>query len=189
MVALIGPGCEWLGGQTGEAASSQGSGGAPPCSNARPVGYEQTTTQGYSPAELMERLGGTHEASIADDSIAFWEALAVADAPAAPVPLTIQVEYSDGAVVENECDRLVLIDVVVTLVLGDGLLQRSAVATLEGDLQDATLSATLVPPVGGDASAEVVTLDALLLADGISGTLAAGTDATPPTASFAGARP
>jgi len=188
-VALIGSACNWLGGQTGEAASDEaGSGGAPPCSTARPIGYEQPTTQGYTPADVLLRLGGTLQGTITAESPDFWAALSLNDVPPTPVPLTLSVEYFDGAVIENECDRLLLVDVVVTLDLADTLLERSTTATLVGDLQEASLTAQLLAPMGGDGSPEVVSLDVLLLPDGVSGTLAAGTDVAAPTLPFAGTR-
>jgi hypothetical protein len=192
LAALLVPGC-FCGGQTGQCfgGSDDSASGSETCWS-RTIGFEDTSSLRFSAADLIDALGGERAATVTVDDPAFWQALGLSDPPPAPVQVTLAIEYFGGAVYDNTCDPYLSVDVVVTLRVGDGLLERSAMATLEGNLEHAWLTVELWPPVGGDASPATVTLQTDLYATRVDGVLRAGpmnAPGTPPSVLFAGTRP
>ena len=185
------PGCGCLGGQTGQCGSSadSSSAGPPQCNPPRPLEFEQRSPLGYSAADVIRALGGDFVAQVPGGAQPFWEAFAVEEALAGTAELTLTIEYFDGAVVERECDHRLDIDVVVTLELGSGLAQRSAVATLQGNPQRASLDVALLPPVTGDASSLPITVAATFTPTEAEGELTAGTSDPPLSLPFRATRP
>jgi hypothetical protein len=183
LLGLWVPAC-FLGGQTGDSADK---GSSPPCNPSRSLPNDQISSLGYRASEVVKQLGGTRTTTLTSVDNDFWQALGVDPVPALPVALSLSVSYAQGAVSENQCLRYLSIEVVVSVVVGDGLLRRTGIATLEGTLQSAELTVELAPPATGDGSSQTVTLEARLTPAGPQGTLMAGGQNAPlprPMATF-----
>ena len=148
----------------------------------------EMTSQGYSAATVLSRLGGEHYAAVTAVEPGFWEGLGVDPAPELPLSMVVGIDYSGGSITENECYYYLSIPVQVTLTVGDTLLVRTGTGTLQGSQTDATLEVALPAPAQGDASTVTVNLSATVYPSQISGELSAPTTGAP-EAAFTGTRP
>ena len=185
------PGCGCLGGQTGQCGgmSAEDSSAPGECNPPRPLEFEQRSPLGYSAAEVIRALGGDFVAQVPGGEHAFWEAFALEEPISGAVDMTLTLEYFDGAVLERDCENRLDIDVVVTLELGPDLAQRSAVATLQGNPQRASLNVGLLPPVTGDASSLPITVAATITPTEAEGDLTAGSSNPQTSLPFRASRP
>lgn len=146
-VVALGPGC--LGGWTGGWSSADKcSVDVPPCSD-EPLAYEQESAQGPSAEELVAEYGGSYRGTSSTVSEAFWTATDLV-APSSPVPIELEMTYTDGNALENQCTPSLSVEVEVNVRLGDGLAEWHVPAELELVSGAVTLSAVL--PASGTRS-------------------------------------
>ena len=185
------PGCGCLGGQTGQCGkSAEDTSASPPeCRPDRPLEFAQRSPLGYSALDVIDALGGEFVATAPGGELPFWEALALEEPAPQAVDLELIIEYFDGAVIERDCDHRLDIEVVVTLRADSVGIHRSAVATLGGNPQLASLQTEILPPVTGDASSVPITVVATITPTQAEGELIATTSDPLPWLAFVASRP
>jgi hypothetical protein len=175
------PGC-FLGGQTGSASETF----TPQCARSLTLAYEQTSSLGYSAAAMLTALGGTRTATVSAWDDGFWQKLGVDPEPEPPLSLVLSLQHdSRGGIIANECSSYLAIPVTVSLDVGNGLLERVSLGTLQGTRESAalTLQLGLVPDAGDAGSEADIQLEVQITPERVRGEIMVDGSGTP-TATF-----